>query len=139
MTKPIFDKRQDFLARRIEGSVRTAQHKAFDIARLDRSGTPLRGDVESGRATASTDSRSWRRGTMASIDAHTWLSVISPPESVTSSSTSTAAASRDECRARSGCRRARSLPVADSTLPTSSVVTSRSNSSRQSLTDRASR
>ena len=89
--------------------------------------------------TASTDSRSWRRGTIASIDSHTCSRVSSSPRSVTSNSTSTAAASLAECLASPGCRRARSLSAAASALPSSSVIISRSSSSRQSSIDRASR
>ena len=89
--------------------------------------------------TASTASRSWRRGTIASIDSHTCPSVSSSPSSVTSSSTSTAAASLAECLASAGWRRARSLSAAASALPSSSVVISRSSSSRQSSIDLASR
>jgi hypothetical protein len=89
--------------------------------------------------TASSDSRSWRRDTIASIDSHTCSRVSSLSSSVTLNSTSTAAASRAECLASLGCRRARSLSTAASALPSSSVAISRSSNSRQSSTDRASR
>ncbi|CNF63427.1 Uncharacterised protein [Mycobacterium tuberculosis] len=85
--------------------------------------------------TAATAVRNSRRGTTASIDSHTCSRLSSSPYSVTSSSISTAAASVAECRASLGCWRARSLLVALSALPISSVVISRSSRSRQSSTD----
>ena len=115
----------------------TVAIRSVRCARISASASEPGGGTMS--ATASTASRSSPRGTTASIDCHTCSSVSSPPDSVTSNSTSTAAARRAECRTSDGCRRFCSSPAAFSALDSRSVVISRSSSSRQSSTARPSR
>ncbi|MFC7713139.1 hypothetical protein [Nonomuraea recticatena] len=110
----------------------TVEIFAASCARTSPSGSAPGGGTMS--STASAASRSCRRGTIASIDSISWSRRRSSPYSKVSNRVSIAAASVAECLASLGCWRARSLLVAVSAFPISSVVIKTSSRSRQSST-----